>query len=58
MSIGFILPLFLVFLILKLCGVIDWSYWWITSPVWISVVIFCVILFLSALRTIKRRRRQ
>lgn len=27
---------FIVFLILKLTNVIDWSWWWVTSPLWIS----------------------
>ena len=26
--------LFLVFLTLKLCKVIDWSWWWVTAPLW------------------------
>ena len=26
--------LFLVFLILKLTGVINWSWWWVTCPIW------------------------
>lgn len=26
---------FIVFLVLKLCGVIGWSWWWVTSPLWI-----------------------
>ena len=25
---------FIVFLVLKLCGVIDWSWWWVTAPLW------------------------
>jgi hypothetical protein len=25
---------FLVFLTLKLCGVIGWSWWWVTCPLW------------------------
>ena len=32
-------PLFLVFLVLKLCGVIGWSWWWVTCPLWIPVAI-------------------
>ena len=28
---------FIVFLILKLCNVIDWSWWWVTSPLWIGL---------------------
>ena len=31
--------LFIVFLVLKLTGVIDWSWWWVTSPIWSPVVI-------------------
>jgi hypothetical protein len=36
------LPLFsvfLIFLVLKLCNVINWSWWWVTSPLWIPLVI-------------------
>jgi len=28
--------LFIVFLVLKLTGHIDWSWWWVTAPLWIS----------------------
>lgn len=31
--------LFIVFLILKLTDNIDWSWWWVTSPLWIPIVI-------------------
>lgn len=30
---------FIVFLVLKLLGKIDWSWWWVTSPLWIPAVI-------------------
>ena len=43
--------LFVVFLVLKLTGTIDWSWWWVTAPLWIPVaiglvffVIFVVII--------------
>jgi len=26
--------LFITFLVLKLCGVINWSWWWVTAPLW------------------------
>lgn len=26
--------LFFIFLVLKLTGVIGWSWWWITAPLW------------------------
>ena len=31
---GYLLMLFLVFLILKLTETIAWSWWWVTSPLW------------------------
>lgn len=36
--------LFLVFLVLKLTNVIDWSWWWVTAPLWIPVIIFLVFV--------------
>ena len=38
--------LFLLFLGLKLGGVIDWSWWWVTSPLWISVGLLFIVLML------------
>ena len=37
--------LFLIFLILKLTGNIDWSWWWVTSPLWIPILLVFAILF-------------
>ena len=31
--------LFLVFLVLKLTGFVDWSWWWVTAPLWISAAL-------------------
>lgn len=44
---GFSSVLFIVFLVLKLIGVIDWSWWWVTAPLWIAVlfVIFVNVVF-------------
>jgi Flp pilus assembly protein TadB len=36
--------LFLIFLVLKLCNVITWSWWWVTSPLWISAILYVLIL--------------
>ena len=46
--------LFVIFLILKLTKVIDWSWWWITAPLWggilLWIIVFMVyILFFGAL---------
>lgn len=51
-SVGFTTLLFLLFLGLKLTGHIDWSWWWVTSPLWIPaviVIILAVIIGISAL---------
>jgi len=37
-SVGLSGLVFIVFLVLKLVGQIDWSWWWITSPLWIPVI--------------------
>jgi hypothetical protein len=29
--------LFILFLTLKLIGTIDWSWWWVTAPLWIPL---------------------
>lgn len=33
-----------VFIVLKLTHVIDWSWWWVLSPLWIGVGLCIVIL--------------
>jgi hypothetical protein len=32
---SFLFLLFFVFLVLKLAGATDWSWWWVTSPIWL-----------------------
>lgn len=53
-GIGFTGLLTIVFIVLKLTGYIAWSWWWVLSPIWISVVlvvvIFIVLILLSILR--------
>ncbi len=43
-GIGIGMILFIVFLVLKLTGIIDWSWWWVTSPLWIPFAAAAVIL--------------
>jgi len=38
-TISFADVLQIVFIILKLCKVIDWSWWWVFSPLWISFIL-------------------
>ena len=37
----------LVLIILKLTGVIDWSWVWVTSPIWIPIALVLFILFVA-----------
>lgn len=39
----FIKLLAVAFIVLKLCNVIDWSWWWVLSPLWIPFAL--VIMF-------------
>ena len=48
-GIGLDIILFVVFLILKLTGTIDWSWWWVTSPLWIPICIVIVFLVIVAM---------
>lgn len=38
----------IAFIVLKLCHVIEWSWWWVLSPIWISTLI-SVIFFIFLL---------
>lgn len=53
--------LFIVFLILKLTGVIDWPWLYITMPIWIpiglSILIFLVIIIVYFIGTAIENRR-
>lgn len=42
-GIGFVGLLTIVFVTLKLCKVINWSWIWVLSPIWISLIIYIVV---------------
>ena len=42
--------LLIIFVVLKLTGNIDWSWWWVLSPIWIYnalIIVFVIILLIS-----------
>lgn len=39
-GLGLMTVLFVVFLVLKLVGVIAWSWWWVTAPLWLQPVLY------------------
>ena len=48
-GIGFSGLLTIVFITLKLCKVINWSWVWVLSPIWISLIITIVIILIAYL---------
>ena len=48
-GIGFSGLLTLIFIALKLTNVIDWSWWWVLSPIWISFALILGILLIGLL---------
>ena len=42
--------IFCIFLTLKLIGVITWSWWWVTSPLWGVLVVAALIFMVAFLR--------
>lgn len=45
-----------LFIGLKLGGVIDWSWWWVLSPIWISISLAAVILIIGWIIHVFNRR--
>lgn len=43
-SIGIADIFLVVFVVLKLVGVINWSWWWVLSPFWIAVAIYAIVV--------------
>lgn len=43
-GIGFTGLLTIAFIVLKLCGVISWSWWWVLSPIWISILLILLVI--------------
>lgn len=59
-GIGFTGLLTVAFVVLKLTHVIDWSWWWVLSPIWIStslgVTILAVVLVVLLVTMRKERK--
>ena len=48
-GIGFVGLLTIVFVVLKLCGVITWSWWWVLSPILIKLSLLLFFFCLGIL---------
>ena len=54
--------LLVAFVVLKLCDVIGWSWWWVLAPFWIPVALVVLLLLgagvaLAAVAGMRRSRR-
>lgn len=49
-TIGCVSPLsvvvFLAFFFAKICDKIDWSWWWVFSPLWIPLALVTIVLLI------------
>lgn len=46
-GVGFAGLLTIVFIVLKLIGVISWSWLWVLAPLWIEAIIVAIILVIA-----------
>jgi hypothetical protein len=49
--------LFLIFLILKLTNTIDWSWWWVTAPLWIPAALLLIIFAVLGIVSYKNLKK-
>lgn len=50
-GLGFCSALALLFIALKLCGVISWSWIWVLAPLWIGVALALLIAIIAIIVT-------
>ncbi len=48
-GISFMSLLTIVFIVLKLCSVIKWSWWWVLAPMWIPILLVIVALVIAVI---------
>jgi hypothetical protein len=48
-GIGFFGLMFLILMTLKLTNYIDWSWWWVTAPLWGGFALIFIILIIVAI---------
>ena len=61
-GIGFFGLLAIVFIVLKLCNVISWSWWWVLAPLWgpaaLVVAILVIVLVVALIREVHKELRR
>lgn len=49
-SLGILTLTFITFVVLKLCGVLLWSWWWITAPLWLPIAVLILLIGYATIR--------
>ena len=57
-GVGFTGLLTIVFITLKLLGVIDWSWVWVLSPIWITAILVVLVLVVTLIIFIFKEMRK
>lgn len=39
----------IIFIVLKLVGVINWSWLWVLSPIWLPLILIILVIFIVCL---------
>lgn len=55
-GLGFCAVLTLIFITLKLCGVIEWSWLWVLAPLWIETALVPLVVAVAAVVVILKNR--
>ncbi len=50
-GIGFTGLLQVAFIVLKLMGIINWSWVWVLSPAWISIILVVLVIIIAVIFT-------
>lgn len=50
-GIGFVGILQIAFIVLKLCKVIDWSWWLVLAPLWLDIAVIIVVSLIISILT-------
>ncbi len=56
-GIGICGVLTIVFIVLKLVGVINWSWLWVLCPLWINILLTVIVLVIIAIIDNKARKK-
>lgn len=49
--------LFIIFLILKLTKVVGWSWWWVTSPLWLPIISYLLLILIYGIFEVFRKNQ-